>query len=134
LNPVLFMQGHDRLLPIRQPAHAKPIASLLANAHERPNLEHPHAKQLFNRMLDLRLRGPEIYLKGICVVVRELVRSFFRDQGLQQNLMRLQVRPALFKRLGLHDFLAPDSLPWAGLRSCSSAARVKTSRLGLSTE
>src|SRR5262249_5630141 len=96
-NPVLFMQCHNGFLPVREPAHAKTIAPLLADTQERPNLEDPHAKQLFDRVLDLRLGGPEIHLERIGVMMRELVRPFFRYQGLQQNLVRLQGRPSLLE-------------------------------------
>src|SRR5262249_34524304 len=83
-------------------------------------------------------------LERVGVVVRELVRALLRDDRPQDDLVRLQFRPAGTLRLrrdfGCHH--SPHA--WAGvsagaagfwlpLRSCSSAALVNSSRFCPST-
>ena len=93
LNPVLAVQGHNRLLPVGQPADTETVTAFLAQAVLRPHLFDTDIEQFLNRGLDLILGRPEIYLEsvGIVVFVGRLVGALFGNQRLDNDLVRFEL-------------------------------------------
>src|SRR5262249_43149558 len=81
------------LLPVGQFAHLEAEAALLAGPVLRPHLLDADGEQFLDRRLDLVLGRPGVDLERVGVAVRRLVRALLGDDGPQDDLVGLQLRP-----------------------------------------
>ena len=145
---MLFMQLHNRLLPIRCSTVTESISSNLSLTSLCTDLGNFHVEQFLDRFLDIVFSGLTMNLKRILVVSRSTMHTLFGDQRAQQNLMRFKLNAGVGFRRWLYPchlshfvFLcltqAVASLPPPLLNVpsliLSSAARVISMRLGLRT-
>src|SRR4051794_16959604 len=67
INPVVFGQGDDRLLPVPHAAGLEPMAAALAAAVLGADVGDLHVKERLDGGLDLGLRGQGVDLEGVGV-------------------------------------------------------------------
>ena len=91
VNLMFWIQVNDRSPPIGRPPQPITGTATFALAGLRAHLIDLDIKQLFNSCLDLRLRRHPVNLKGVFIVPRGTVNTFFSHKRTQQDLMRLEL-------------------------------------------
>ena len=92
---MLAVERYDRLLPIIGVTEAEPRAARLALAVLNVHFEHGHLEQVLNRPLDVGLRGQAIHLERVRIAPRRAMHPLLRHQRLEDDLVRLKVKPSL---------------------------------------
>lgn len=137
IDSMLFVQLHDRLLPVRRPPVAEFVSTKLALASLGSDLRNLHVEQLFDSPLHIVLRRVTMNFERVLVVPRSPVNPFFGDQRPQQDLMRLQLDTGFRLRWlnACHGsvFVCRESAigPFKSQDSLAIACLVKRARLDL---
>lgn len=103
LNMVLGIQRHDRLLPTLRIAKSHLGTARLSPPILRAYFFYLHIKQLFNGAMYICFGGQATDLKGVSIAARRAVNSLFRQQGLDNHLVRLKLDARLLWYVPRHD-------------------------------
>jgi len=88
---MLGVERHDGFFPVFGVAETHLRASRFSFAILRPNLQHLHFKELFNRRFHVGLRCQAVDLKRVGVATCRAVHSLFGNQRLDDHLMWLKL-------------------------------------------